>query len=373
MKRIVPWLGLSVLVVGAGISFGCSSSDSGGGSGGSGGGVIGGNGGTGAVAGGTGGVGATGGGGTGGTGGTVKLGRACATDAECGDGLTCLLANSGKLDGGGPAKGLCTASCAQDSDCSTFDPKGACIEYTAGSGYCFEGCDFGNPGSTFLPSKCHGRQEMACAPLTSDGQTLTGQACLPQCNADTDCGSGLFCDVGSGLCVSTQATGLSLGAQCQQQDGGASQCKGNCTGIVTASGQQPFTYTCTEGCTLGAVPQCGWAGQGTKAPGFCLFTSTLMSDAGIGDRGSCAQLCSCNSDCLNPDFVCRPFAGTGLETLVDATQQKGYCSGAKDADGGTSPGIPTCGGGGTGGAGGAGGSGGTDAGTGGAPADAAAD
>jgi hypothetical protein len=369
--KILPWLGLSVLVVGAGISFGCSSSDSGGGSGGSGGGIVGGSGGTGAVAGGTGGTGAAGSGGTGGSTPQVKLGRACATDAECGDGLTCLLANSGALDGGGPAKGLCTATCTQDSDCAPFDAKGACLEFTAGSGYCFEGCDFGNPGNTFLPSKCHGRQEMACAPLSSDGQTLTGQACLPQCNADSDCGTGLFCDVSSGLCVASQGTGLSLGAQCQQQDGGASQCKGNCTGIVTSGSTTPLTYTCTESCTLGAVPQCGWSGQsGDTAPGFCLFTSTIIPDPGVGDRGSCAQLCSCNSDCLNPDFICRAFTDSAT---ASALNQKGYCSLKQNEDGGTSVGIPTCGGGGTGGAGGSGGTGGTDAGTGGAPADAAAD
>ena len=140
------------------------------------------------------------------------------------------------------------------------------------------------------------------------------------------------------------ATGKALGAQCTQMDGGVGECKGNCTGIVNGGSSVPFTYTCTERCTLGASQQCGWSGvQGDKAPGFCLFTSTLLgSNAGIGDQGSCAQLCSCNGDCLNPSFVCRPFAGTGLETLATVVSQKGYCSGPTTEDGGTSPGLPTC-------------------------------
>ena len=263
------------------------------------------------------------------------FGSACASAVQCG-GLTCLTPSSGALDGGGPAKGLCTAACASDFDCQGLGSNAVCLEYSTGVGFCFEGCSFGNPGNTFLPSKCHGRPEMACSPL-SDGVSLVGQACLPQCNSDADCGT-LHCDPKSGLCRATPATGKDLGAECVQQDGGPGECKGNCTGIVNPGSSVPFTYTCTERCTLGAPAQCGWDGT-SQAPGFCLFSSTLISTPGIGDQGSCAQLCSCNADCKNPSFVCRAFNDPNFEATLG---QKGYCGSSSIQGGGVDPGIPVC-------------------------------
>src|SRR5262245_39551899 len=123
MKRFLPWLGLGLLTAAiGGMSISGCGSDSGGNGGGKkdggrttgkggsgqGGGIIGGAGGGGNVAG-TGGSGAaTGGGGSGGSTPQSRLGRACATDAECGEGLKCEKANSGQWDGEGPPKGYCT-------------------------------------------------------------------------------------------------------------------------------------------------------------------------------------------------------------------------------------------------------------------------
>ncbi len=398
MRNLLPWLGFGVLAIGVAASAACSSDDGGGGTAGKGGGIIeagDGKAGTGGTAG------KSGGGGTAGTTGDTRLGRACATDAECGDGLQCVKADSGKFGGGGPAGGYCTTECSADAGlCSAFATNAICLNYgeegSTGQSYCIQGCSFGPDSLTaFDENKCHGRPDLSCSPLFNDtgtacnaGACPTGQicgdtntcldiipACLPQCNSDTDCGAGLFCDPSDGACKTTQKTGKPLGSTCVQDlDAAVDECRGNCIGFVHQSGQDPFTYMCAENCTLGAEAACGWAGptSGLPAPAGCVFTSTIILDnggAGFGDRGSCGQFCDCNSDCLNPDLVCTAWTNPQAASYY---QKKGYCSDPLKEDGGMDPGIPTCGTAGSGGSSGTGGSAGTagTAGTGGAPADA---
>jgi hypothetical protein len=166
-------------------------------------------------------------------------------------------------------------------------------------------------------------------------------ACLPQCNADSDCGAGSFCNPQTGLCRASAKAGLPLGTQCTQPPtGGTDACRGTCTGIVTASGATATVFTCGESCTIGAYPSCNWAGpaSGTPAPGLCLFTSTIVQDRGgpgPGDRGTCAQLCNCNSDCLHPSFLCIPIGDAATET---ATRRRGFCTVAPQGN----PGIQSC-------------------------------
>jgi hypothetical protein len=232
------------------------------------------------------------------------------------------------------------------------------------SSWCMQGCTFGPRGSTnFDSTKCWGRHEVACAPLfndlgtqcTVDGDCNSGEicgnsntclevfsGCLPQCNADTDCGTGLFCDPSDGLCRSAQKNGKTLGTPCTQStDGGTDECRGNCTGFVVSSGGQVLTTMCTENCTNGAVPSCGWGGpnSGQQADAYCLFTSTVIIDQGgpgFGDRGSCGQLCNCNDQCRNSRLVCRDI---GNATFKQATGKQGYCSLPEQEDGGRDPGI----------------------------------
>jgi hypothetical protein len=260
-------------------------------------------------------------------------------------------ADSGSFDGEGPAKGYCSTDCTNDDTiCAQFQATGAapvqCLAFESGQSWCFEGCTFGPDGLTqFDPNKCHGRQEVACAPLDEVGTA----ACLPQCNSDTDCGGGLTCNPRTGSCGTTALTCsvtpcLSLGSPCVQDiDGGTNQCKGQCIGFVHQSGQDPFTYMCAENCTLGAAPSCGWTGPGTgPSPAACLFVSTIILDnggAGIGDRGSCGQLCDDNCDCSNPDLVCNAWTGAAAQSNKDFFQRNGYCSDPLQEDGGTSAGI----------------------------------
>src|SRR5262245_22491147 len=125
MKRSLPWIGLGLLALAvSGSTFSCGGDDKKGGGGTAA--KDGGKGGSGGIIGGSGGVGATGGGtgATGGSGGDAgtkkKLGAACATDTECGQGLVCEKQSSSNWDGEGPAKGYCTIDCTADTDCAPF-------------------------------------------------------------------------------------------------------------------------------------------------------------------------------------------------------------------------------------------------------------
>src|SRR5690349_7220426 len=120
----------------------------------------------------------------------TRLGRACATDAECGDGLTCIKADSGLFDGEGPAKGMCTVECAGSAEfCEQFrganDPIPRCISMQSGSSFCFQGCDPDAGQFQFDSNKCHGRTELACAAIP-DPAGGAWPVCVPQCNVDSD-------------------------------------------------------------------------------------------------------------------------------------------------------------------------------------------
>jgi len=82
-------------------------------------------------------------------------------------------------------------------------------------------CTFGEVATR--TSKCRGRQDVACASLTS-GAGTTVYACMPMCSTDAECPTGRFCDPGFGTCAATKATGDPMGASCTQAvDGDESQ------------------------------------------------------------------------------------------------------------------------------------------------------
>ncbi|MBK7582220.1 MAG: hypothetical protein IPI67_18690 [Myxococcales bacterium] len=392
MKRYIPWLGLGLFAAALGGStFACSSSDSGGG-GGTGAGTVGGAGGGGGnIVGGAGGAGGAGGSVTGGAGGTAgtggattqtKLGAKCTKDAECGTGLTCLLPNGGAMDGEGPAKGYCSTECSGDATvCGQFGANVACLSYDNGKAYCMEGCTFGpETQSAFDPKKCHGRPDVACSGLLGSevkgdctpapaydcpkGEACANDnkchtvipACLPRCNSDTECGTGLKCNPQSGLCTSQALTGKDLGEACvvADPDAGTSDCKGVCINFGDD------LRSCGSACTIGANPSCGWSGTG-PAPSYCLYASSVVADnggPGVGDLGLCIQFCDCDSDCKTPGLKCHDFGTSADATSIkNFVKRKGACFNPKGSDGGIDPGIPSCtasdagtgGGGGTGG------------------------
>jgi len=122
------------------------------------------------------------GGGAGGAGGAVAgdLAKACSSNAECTGGLVCATATGDMLAGTGPAHGYCTISCDDSSD--VCGPMGAiCVDFgtpAAPAAYCMQTCTFGEVATR--TSKCRGRQDVACASLTS-GAGTTVYACMPMC------------------------------------------------------------------------------------------------------------------------------------------------------------------------------------------------
>ncbi len=303
-----------------------------------------------------------------------RLGRACATDAECGDtGLICVKADDPALGGGAPPRGLCTTPCTTDDICLEYAPDAYCVPFGArnSDAYCLEACTTGAGLDT--AGKCHAREEFACSIIglipqtdtcTTYADCATGElcnegvcgtivtACLPMCGGDYDCADGFFCDFSSGLCVSEDPTGKDLNALCD-----AEATVDECNGFCSESADDPTVGTCTAFCNIGSVYGCGFSGEG-QADAACLFSSIIAPDPGAGDVGLCGQLCDCNSDCLAPGDFCAPIDYPDLEQIW---QRTGYCrsigSDFTEAD------SLDCGSTGTGGAGGSGG----EPGTGGAP------
>ncbi|MBK7586084.1 MAG: hypothetical protein IPI67_38605 [Myxococcales bacterium] len=271
-----------------------------------------------------------------------KLGAVCSADADCGEGLTCLTATSTQIVGQGPAGGLCTKACAADPTvCASIKPSAKCIGFpdqASTTRFCLEQCDFGDPG-TAKASKCHGRVDMGCSPIIIPGLGEAARVCLPNCNSDEDCGTGLFCDPGSGLCSATAPSGDPVGTPCSQSN---DTCRGFCEklDLPATSGS---TTLCAERCTAGAIAEsktsCGWnKATATAAPATCIYYPGAVTVPGFGDRGACGQLCDCNADCKATGLVCQP-----LPTPLDALfKRKGQCSAPVKVDGGTSPGIPVC-------------------------------
>lgn len=241
------------------------------------------------------------------------LGSACDFDYECGSGLGCMRADSGIIDGASPPKGLCTVGCSSDTSCQAHAPGARCVTLTSTAAYCLQGCDFGPQGPTqFNPNKCRGRMEMACAPVGTD------RACVPRCNADTDCQAGWFCHPTDGLCRQEPAVGLGVGEPCAAVDGG-DPCRGSCSDV--GAGDAGTLSICAEGCTLGTA-SCGWVDAQAPAPAFCLLGAAGVSPAGVGDLGSCAKLCDCDGHCPAP-LGCVAFESPQVEAF---TQRAGYCA-----------------------------------------------
>jgi hypothetical protein len=188
----------------------------------------------------------------------------------------------------------------------------------AGQNFCVPGCVPGPPGLVdFDPGKCWGRHDLACG-AADDG----GHVCLPNCNWDGNCGDGFGCIGTTGLCRGGGSGTVPVGSAC------TNDCLDNvCAEFASTGGET--TRMCTAPCTIGVVPSCGWEGPGAgSAQEFCLFSSTTDAVA-VGDLGFCGQLCDCNAQCANADFVCIP----GTPAFTQATGRLGYCYFAEGSSG----------------------------------------
>ncbi len=286
--------------------------------------------------------------------GATKLGRGCIDDADCADtkapGLTCVTATDTVLGDGAPPKGLCTATCASDADCSQLGSGALCYPFTSGAdtGYCIEGCSFGMPGIGEI--KCHNRDEFACNPalLTDTGEPCTATAtdcqagelcidgtcavvfpaCLPSCRGDIDCEKGMYCDQSflSGVCVSEKPEGKGLGEPCTVPGDAEPNEPDGCVGFCQADSDTGNAGHCAATC--GLLGQCGWNAETSKFDGACFYASILTADTGfIGDFGFCTPTCNCSDECNDPTLGCSllsqgalndDFRGPGLCFSPDA-------------------------------------------------------
>lgn len=271
--------------------------------------------------------------GTGGSGGGAgaNLGLACAQDSDCGAPLHCILpTDNDPVFGGGPANGYCSMSCTSDSDCP--GASSICLSSAAGAGDCVPSCTPGpgmkQYGMPLDPSKCQGREDVACEPVNQD-QTIFG--CVPDCGESSQCPTGEACDPRAAVCVPAASvdTGLPIGAACDPNSATA-QCAGVCVNFGSQTDGGPATASCSSPCELGGSvtgnPNCGGV---TK--GLCAYT---LPTNGPGDFGFCAPACKTQDDCQNPAFWCFPIGGltgTGVGMVPN-----GYCFGSASCPNGQS-------------------------------------
>jgi len=265
---------------------------------------------------------------------TGEIGRACVTDAECGDGLTCVPRDDVDTLGGAPPNGLCTVACENDDVCLEYSQNAWCVGFDNGN-YCLEGCEV----DSGLGVKCHDRADFLCTPVdsaalgvscTTDAQCdpgtvcLSGECtallmiCLPRCGSNEDCASGLFCDPLLGMCVEDEPTGKGYNEVCDPA-GDPAECA---SGICFEDYDDPSTGTCSGRCNFGNPYACGYTGEG-KADTACLFASVVGGQQEeAGDLGYCGQLCDCDDECTATGEVCRPIENA---TLEEFWQRVGYC------------------------------------------------
>lgn len=306
----------------------------------------------------------------------ANFGRACQAPSDCGVDLLCLTSSSTALSRGGPPGGLCTIACRQDPEvCSRFADDARCVDF-GDTSYCLEACDYGSTiEDAFDAQKCHGRTEFACKPRwvdtgescdsvddCSDGERCDDTCyrdmptCMPQCNGDSDCDTGRFCDPRSGECVSHVPGGRRLTERCNVETQ-PDPCRGSCGLIERDEGGR-----CDETCTLGAYPNCGLVPDPPN-----LGCAIPVNDrARFGDMGFCAPLCDCTVDCPDgmvcvvaefeylqrPGFCKSPEPGDRIRSSCESTSTGDATSTGAGAASGTG------GSGGSGGNGGVGGSGG---------------
>jgi hypothetical protein len=380
MKAAKTWSFAGVLVLVGIATASCGKDEATGGQGGSGT-VIGGEGGT------SGSGGTAGGRPVGGTTGTAssKLGQACLNDGQCADtttpGLTCVTAKETVLGEGAPPKGLCTAECADTADCTQFGEHAVCFPFDSTTGYCVEGCAFGEPD--IGTQKCHSRPEFACNPAllapTTTSCTATEDcpagdlcidgtcdavlpACLPACRGDIDCEDGMYCDQSflSGVCLSKKPTGKALGEPCTVPGANDPSEPDECLGFCQADAEDSNKGHCAATCGIGR--ECAWNSATSKFDGICLYASVLTAETGsLGDFGFCTPSCNCTDECNDPKLVCQLLE---QGALTEDFKGPGLCF-SENPDGSTKP-YNQCSG--TGGAGNEGGAGGVPSSNGGEPA-----
>ncbi len=234
--------------------------------------------------------------------GSGVVGARCRSDADCIRDLECLSADGGELAGGGPAGGYCSMPCGNDAACAAVDVASECIGL-AGQSLCVRSCASRAPAPN--ESKCLGRADVMCVSVAALGDEPPGTGpqpglCVPACQSDAQCGPGLFCNLGNGLCSSTPPAGAPIGSACAAAE--------DCASGLCLTLNDTFQSFCSGFCSFG-VPGCGFDGSEAAAGATCLLTQ--VRDEGPGDRGLCFASCDSDLDCRAPGAVCVPAESDG--------------------------------------------------------------
>jgi hypothetical protein len=252
----------------------------------------------------------------------TNLGAACAADAECGMGLTCLKStdnlSADPTSPGGPGKGLCTMDCTMDASvcgpvggiCVAIDIAGTGDAATVTRALCLETCTVGPPLPMPAVRKCHGRGEVTCEPVNR-AETLF--ACIPLCISDADCSGGRKCEAASGLCVTTPHTGKPLGSGCTVVVGQSNtECESGLCLLIDdlPDGGTMAPGVCSEFCQFRNREACHYRITPIDAGppmGACVLPYNSMGGYNAGDLGLCLQLCDGPNDCAYKaaNWVCR--------------------------------------------------------------------
>jgi hypothetical protein len=240
--------------------------------------------------------------GTSGLVGSGVVGARCESDADCGSGGTCLLADSNSyLGAGGPAGGYCTFSCTITNedpyadDCATHDAESLCGPFgPAGAMICVRACLSLDPDPG--EAKCLNRPDLMClSQAASGGVPFNGMRelgyCKPQCGSDAECPAGRFCHTQAGICTTAQVQASPVGASCNLDT--------DCNGRACEDRNDENVGTCTGPCVLGSLSGCGFGHDASPRDIACLQPAVAAGrfSEGAGDTGLCRELCDVAEDC----------------------------------------------------------------------------
>jgi hypothetical protein len=256
-----------------------------------------------------------------------NLGAKCTTDKQCGDGMVCLTASGTEFNGGGPANGMCTLACTSQTDCTAVEPGSDCFNFGTSAApklYCLDGCTQGGDETT-ASNKCQGRGDFSCVDLSNTA--VPDPFCLPLCRSDLECGTGLYCNKGNGVCSKTKPpAGDPVGTACTPSsvaaDGvttipGSDNCDGFCI-RTTANNVTPVKGVCAEFCA--GLLDCQYTGD--KPGGLCF--GQLSETFGLLDLGYCLPNCGCTDDCPFPGDLCRAWPAA-QSSFADELGAPGLC------------------------------------------------